>query len=317
MHHFETGIGNDLGAAIYFLNRRDCVAIPTETVYGLAANALDQEAVLSIFAIKNRPHFDPLIVHVADTAHIHSYVKEIPAKAQLLMDAFMPGPLTLLLPKKDIIPDIVTSGLNTVAIRVPNHPITQHLLKQLDYPLAAPSANPFGYISPTTAQHVYDQLQGKIPYIVDGGPCHVGVESTIIGFEGEEVIVYRLGGMALEQIEAVAGKVNKVLESGSDPRSPGMLKSHYAPRKKLYFDPAHKVEGEKIAVIAFDHYLPDYSIAHQVLLAPSGNLEEAAKKLFAVMRQLDAGEADCIVAVRFPETGLGLAINDRLQRASA
>lgn len=317
MQHFDTGIGNDLAAAIYFLNRRDCVAIPTETVYGLAANALDQEAVLSIFAIKNRPHFDPLIVHVADTAHIASYVKEIHPKAQLLIDAFMPGPLTLLLPKKDIIPDIVTSGLDTVAIRVPNHPVTQHLLKQLHYPLAAPSANPFGYISPTTAQHVFDQLQGKIPYIVDGGPCHIGVESTIIGFDNDEVVVYRLGGMALEQIEAVAGKVSRVLESGSDPRSPGMLKSHYAPRKKLYFDPKEKIQGEKIAVIAFDHYLPDYSIALQVLLAPSGNIDEAAKKLFAVMRQLDNSDADAIVAVRFPETGLGPAINDRLQRASA
>lgn len=317
MQKFETSIGTDLATAIYFLNCRDCVAIPTETVYGLAANALDTEAVLSIFAIKNRPHFDPLIVHVADTNRISSYVKEIPAKAQLLIDHFMPGPLTLLLPKKDIIPDIVTSGLDNVAIRVPNHPVTQHLLKQLDYPLAAPSANPFGYISPTTPQHVYDQLHGSIPYILDGGPCNIGVESTIIGFEGEDVVVYRLGGMALEQIESVVGKVKRVIESGSDPRSPGMLKSHYAPRKKLHFDPKQKIAGEKIAVIAFDHYLPDYSIAHQVLLAPSGNIEEAAKKLFAVMRQLDNSDAECIVAVRFPESGLGPAINDRLQRASA
>lgn len=317
MSAFQTQTGINIGSAKAFLEAGECVAIPTETVYGLAANALDEEAVLKIFETKNRPHFDPLIIHTHNIHEVEKYVTHIPETAKQLMEKFSPGPITFLLPKQSIIPDLVTSGLDTVAVRIPDHPLSLRLLRQLDFPLAAPSANPFGYISPTTAQHVYDQLQGKIPYILDGGPTEVGVESTIVGFDNETVIIYRLGGLAMEEIEKVAGSVIVNNNESSNPKSPGLLKSHYAPRKRLYFNPATVIEGENVSVIAFDKYLSGYPENRQVLLSPAGDLHEAAKHLFAVMRQLDNSDADCIVAIAFPETGLGLAINDRLKRAAA
>lgn len=312
---FITQTGTDISVAAAFLQQGMCVGIPTETVYGLAANALDEEAVLKIFETKNRPHFDPLIVHTHSVESINSFVKTIPEKAKLLMQAYCPGPITFLLEKQTCIPDLVTSGLDTVAVRIPNHPITLQLLQQLDFPLAAPSANPFGYISPTTAKHVHDQLQGKIPYILNGGPAGVGVESTIIGFENDEVIIYRLGGLAVEAIEKIAGKVSIKTNESSNPKSPGLLKSHYAPAKKLIFNSKPMLQGNA-AVIAFDKYIDGYPIEQQHLLSPSGDLPEAARNLFTVMRILDNGDADYIVAVKFPDEGLGAAINDRLKRAS-
>ncbi len=317
MDSFITHIGKDVSQAVALLQNGVTVAIPTETVYGLAANALNEEAVLKIFEVKNRPHFDPLIVHVAGKEHIEKYVTDIPEPAKKLMEAFMPGPVTLLLKKKTIIPDLVTSGLDTVAIRIPQHPLALELLRQLDFPLAAPSANPFGYISPTTAQHVYDQLQGKIPYILDGGATDVGVESTIVGFDKNAVIVYRLGGLAIHEIENLVGKVLININESSNPLAPGSLKSHYAPKKKLLFFPDTKPLEKNIAVIAFDQFDKNYPEEKQVLLSPSGDLHEAARNLFSVMRQLDNGNAELIITVKFPEHGLGLAINDRLKRASS
>ncbi len=317
MNIFTTNIGTDILQAAKLLQQAETVAIPTETVYGLAANALNEEAVLKIFEVKNRPHFDPLIVHVAGKQQIEKYVTDIPEPAKKLMDAFMPGPITLLLKKKTIIPDLVTSGLDTVAIRIPQHPLALDLLRQLDFPLAAPSANPFGYISPTTAQHVFDQLQGKIPYILDGGATDVGVESTIVGFDKNAVIVYRLGGLAIHEIENLVGKVRININESSNPLAPGSLKSHYAPKKKLLFSPDTIPAEENIAVIAFDKFDKNYPEEKQVLLSPTGDLHEAARNLFSVMRQLDNGNAELIIAIKFPEEGLGLAINDRLKRASA
>lgn len=309
--------GTDIQKAVQFLNKGDCVAIPTETVYGLAANALNEEAVLKIFEIKNRPYFDPLIVHTYAISEIEKYVTHIPDKAIRLFEKFSPGPLTILLPKKEIIPDLVTSGSDTVAIRIPNHPVTLQLLQQLDFPLAAPSANPFGYISPTTAQHVADQLGEKISYILDGGATLVGVESTIIGFENDEVIVFRPGGLATEEIEKVTGPLRFAVNESTNPQSPGLLKSHYAPKKKLLFNPVNKIADGAVAVIAFDKYVEGYPEENQVLLSPAADIHEAARNLFSVMRQLDKSDADIIVAVQFPQSGLGLAINDRLKRAAA
>jgi L-threonylcarbamoyladenylate synthase len=315
----KTAIGFDIDEAKIFLEAGAIIGIPTETVYGLAANALNEDAVLKIFSAKDRPHFDPLIVHVKNTQEIEKYTVEIPPAARLLVKAFMPGPLTLLLKKNPIIPDLVTSGLDTVAIRVPSHPMTLNLLSQFDFPLAAPSANPFGYISPTSAQHVYDQLQGKIPYILDGGPTQVGIESTIIGFENDEAILYRLGGLALEEIEKVIGKVKVNLNESSNPKSPGMLKSHYAPRKNLTIRQYDNttMNGSGIGVIAFDEFIEGIAKEDQILLSEKGDLEEAAKNLFAAMRKLDASDVDEIIAVKFPDKGLGRAINDRLKRAAA
>lgn len=318
MKSFTTVIRTDIFQAKKFLEEGEIVGIPTETVYGLAANALNEDAVLKIFSVKNRPHFDPLIVHVGSVKEMEKYVKDIPAFAEVLIKTFMPGPLTLLLKKNETIPDLVTSGLDTVAIRIPSHPLALELLQVLDFPLAAPSANPFGYISPTTAQHVYDQLQGKIPYILNGGATSVGVESTIVGFEGGEVIVYRLGGIAVENIENVVGKkVRLEINSSSNPVAPGSLKSHYAPRKELVISESVNQLISNAGVIAFDKYIEGIERKNQILLSEKGDLEEAAKNLFAAMRKLDDSDVKVIVAVKFPDEGLGRAINDRLNRASA
>ncbi|MBK7149693.1 MAG: threonylcarbamoyl-AMP synthase [Bacteroidetes bacterium] len=317
----QTIIGKDLNEAKILLQRNEVVGIPTETVYGLAANALNSEAVLKIFTVKERPHFDPLIVHTHAIGEIEKYVSEFPAKARMLLEAFSPGPLTVLLKKKAVIPDLVTSGLDTVAMRIPKQELSLQLLRQLDFPLAAPSANPFGYISPTSAAHVYHQLNGKIPYILDGGSCQVGVESTIVGFENNQVIVYRLGGLSLEDLERVAGTVIVNSISSSNPVSPGLLKSHYAPRTPFRLVTASEAASLNLqknsAVIGFNEWLPVVPKDQQFLLSEKGNLNEAAKNLFAVMRQLDQMQLDEIVAVEFPEIGLGKAINDRLQRAAA
>jgi len=277
--------------------------------------------VLKIFSVKNRPFFDPLIVHTHSRLEIEKYVTYIPSKAAILIERFMPGPVTVLLKKKSNIPDLVTSGLDTVAIRIPNHPLTLSLLKTIGFPLAAPSANPFGYISPTSPQHVADQLQNKISYILDGGATTVGVESTIVGFDEEIPVVFRLGGLSIEEIEKAIGKVLVRIQDSSNPTAPGMLKSHYAPTKKLVvLDTAESgiesIANQRTGVIAFDKYMDGIAKENQVLLSSTGNLNEAAKNLFAAMRKLDNLDVDIILAVTFPETGLGRAINDRLKRAS-
>ncbi len=242
-------------------------------------------------------------------------------KAAQLFAAFAPGPLTILLEKKEIIPDLVTSGLPRVAVRVPNHPMTLDLLRGLDFPLAAPSANPFGYISPTTAQHVADQLGGKIPYILDGGACSVGVESTIVGWEHGQVTVYRLGGMAVEDITNIVGRVEVQLNQSSNPAAPGMLKSHYAPRKPLLLDRVaenlEQYRTQRIGFIAFDQMRVHPAIQQQIVLAPDGETRTAAQHLFAALRTLDNADIDLIIAETMPDSGLGKAINDRLRRAAA
>jgi len=313
-------IGIDIEKAKQILQQGGLVAIPTETVYGLAANGLDKNAVLKIFEAKNRPHFDPLIIHTNSIEKIKLWVDDFPEWAQRLANAFWPGPLTLLLPKKNIIPDLVTSGLPQVAVRIPNHKLTLQLLESLDFPLAAPSANPFGYVSPTTSAHVATQLQNKIDYILDGGTCDVGIESTIVGFENNCVTVYRLGGLAVEDIEHIVGKVNVQVNQSSNPTAPGMLKSHYAPTKPLFIgDVADFIKNnpsKKIGVISF---YKDYGTEenHSKILSPTKDLKEAAHNLFAAIRDLDASKVEVIIAEKFPDNFLGRAINDRLQRASA
>jgi L-threonylcarbamoyladenylate synthase len=312
--------GHDIDIAKEYLSKGELVAIPTETVYGLAGNALNDKAVLSIFEVKNRPSFDPLIIHTDSIEKAANYVAEFPEKAILLAQRFWPGPLTLLLSKKPIIPDLVTSGLDNVAVRIPNHPLLLDLLRSLSFPLAAPSANPFGYISPTNAAHVNAQLGEKIPYILDGGESEVGIESTIVGFENDEPIIYRLGGLAVEEIEAVVGKVRLLPHSSSNPKAPGMLKSHYAPRKPLYLDKRETFpasEDKLTGYLLFDKYLEDIDLKYQRILSKSGNMKEAAHNLFAYLRELDTLPIRQIRAEFVPLNGLGLAINDRLKRAAA
>ena len=317
----ETQIGNDSEYAASLLRQGQLVAIPTETVYGLAANALMPSAVLDIFRVKGRPAFDPLIVHVDNPDRISEYATHIPDEAWALAERFWPGPLTLVLQKAPCIPDEVSSGLDTVGLRMPDHPIILELLKRTGFPLAAPSANPFGYISPTTAQHVHDQLQGKIPYILDGGPCRVGVESTIVGFEKDGPVIYRLGGLTVEDIRSVVPAVGMRVNASSDPRAPGMLKSHYAPRIPLFLGDVESLlsehAGKRIGMLVFsDRHVPATPVEALQVLSPSGDVNEAAGRLFSAMRVLDNAGVDVVLAETVPDEGLGKAINDRLRRAA-
>jgi L-threonylcarbamoyladenylate synthase len=314
-------IGTDVSAAVELLRGGEVVALPTETVYGLAADAFNVAAVLKIFEAKNRPSFDPLIVHIGRMEQLGCVVKELPEGAERLMKAFWPGPLTLVLPKRPEVPDIVTSGLDTVGVRMPVHPMALELLSQLDFPLAAPSANPFGYVSPTTARHVADQLGERIPYILDGGACDVGVESTIIGWEAGAWKLYRPGGVPAEAIEEILGfslsaAVGNPL--GASAKAPGMLESHYAPRKPVFVGDIPSLlaahNGQCIGVISFDS---EHAVHRSHVLSAKRDLNEAARNLFTSLRALDASDVDVILAERFPDEGLGRAINDRLKRASA
>ncbi|SDD57507.1 translation factor SUA5 [Algoriphagus faecimaris] len=316
-------LGQDIAKAKELLERGELVAIPTETVYGLAGNALNPDAVASIFETKNRPSFDPLIIHTHSVDRVGDFVAEFPEELKKLAQAFWPGPLTLLLPRKAIIPDLVTSGLERVAVRVPHHSLTQSLLANLDFPLAAPSANPFGYISPTSALHVEKQLGAKIPYILDGGSCEVGLESTIVGIEDGEVVVYRLGGLEIAEIETIVGEVRVKTHSSSNPAAPGLLEAHYAPRKPLILGdldkliPDYNSRGVSFAVLSLQRDFLLLSDRLQIKLSSNGNLKEAAKNLFSALRELDEMKVEVILSELMPEEGLGRAINDRLKRASA
>eukprot|EP01132_Coremiostelium_polycephalum_P002981 gene2981-3722_t len=317
-----TLIGTDIPWAAKLLATGEVLAIPTETVYGLAANIYDPVAVAKVFSIKQRPLSHPLIVHVGCRDVVDQFVKVWPPQAAVLTQHYWPGPLTLLLPKKDKIPATITAGSSQVAIRMPNHSLTLQLLQQLDFPLAAPSANPFGYVSPTIPEHVQDQLGGKIPYILDGGACRVGIESTIVGFEGEKTIIYRLGGLSVSAIEQLVGMVevrNNACTQGIV-TTPGSLASHYAPKKPLKIgnvpDLVREYAGYTVGILGMTRYYEGISQQQQFLLAPSGRLEEAASNLFAALRAMDQLAIDMILCDWVPHQGLGMAINDRLQRAS-
>jgi L-threonylcarbamoyladenylate synthase len=315
----EATVGTSIATAAQFLSAGKLVAIPTETVYGLAGNALDTDAVVSIFEAKGRPRFDPLIVHVPSWERAQQFLREAPPKADVLAKHFWPGPLTLLLPKKPIIPDIVTSGLDRVGLRCPDHPLTRELLDQLPFPLAAPSANAFGYVSPTTADHVKHQLGKKIPYILDGGPCRVGIESTIVGWEDDQPVVYRLGGISVEQIESLIGPVSVKSHSSSKPQAPGQLEKHYAPAKPFYLGDIEQLikkhQLHRPGVLSFRSHQNKYT--NSFALSASGDLHEAARNLFGMLRALDQLDVDGVVAEEVPDKGLGRAINDRLRRAAA
>jgi L-threonylcarbamoyladenylate synthase len=320
----ETIIGKDIEIAKQHLLNGELVAIPTETVYGLASNAMDEQAVIKIFEVKNRPTFNPLIIHCSSWATAQLYVKNVPVKAIYLAEKFTPGPLTFLLDKQENISDLVTAGSKQVAVRIPKHPLTLALLQSLDYPLAAPSANPFGYISPTTAAHVLQNLAGKIPYILDGGPADVGLESTIIGFdENKRVLLYRSGGVSLEAIEEVLQEKVIIVENQhvENPATPGQLKSHYAPVTPLYNgnikEMLNKWKDKRVASISFSTHFDEIPSENQFVLSTGQSLSEAAGKLFAALRSIDQLEVDVILAEVFPEQGLGRAINDRLKRAGA
>ncbi len=314
-------IGTDLSRAAEIIRRGGLVGMPTETVYGLAGNALDPFAVARIFEAKERPFFDPLIVHVLDLSWLPRVVAEFPEQARLLAGRFWPGPLTLILPKADAVPDLVTSGLASVGVRMPRHPLALDLLRQADCPIAAPSANLFGRISPTTAGHVAEQLGERIEYILDGGPCQVGVESTVLQLSPRPCLL-RPGGVSLEELIEVLGPI-EISESTDHPSdspqtAPGMLPQHYAPRTRLVLDAtATHTRPGRWGVLAWRHVADESDFAACEILSPTGDLREAATNFFAALRRLDELGLDGIVAETFPETGLGRALNDRLRRAAA
>ncbi|CAE7210010.1 sua5 [Symbiodinium microadriaticum] len=319
-------ITQDVSAAAELIRNGELVAFATETVYGLGANALDPNAVARIFEVKQRPHFDPLIVHVAEIDSLAEFTTGLSTQAQRLAERFWPGPLTLVLPKQSVIPDLVTSGLDSVAIRIPAHPMARELLNAAGLPIAAPSANKFGCLSPTQAQHVADQLGDEIPMILEGGPCQVGVESTVIQCIKDSIVLLRPGGISLEDIEACAGKVRlATIEDYAETKSqvsPGMLPRHYAPGTRLHLiDQLDQIPDVKtIGVLSLyplsETILAGREFAAQEILSPTGDLKMAATNLFTALRNLDQSGVECIVALRLPERGLGRTINNRLERAA-
>ncbi len=293
------------------------VVFPTETVYGLGANVFSAAGVERVFHVKKRPQFNPLIVHIAGLEQIDELAQEFPADAKKLAELFWPGPLTIVLPKKPAVPDSVTAGLPTVAIRMPEHPIALALIRQANLPVAAPSANYFGQISPTSAEHI-DRLSQSVDMVLQGGLCRVGLESTIISFAQPMPRILRFGSITLEQIEQTIGPVET--DSGSDdkPLSPGRLPKHYSPSTPLII--WRKDEdidwSKRIGLLSFNGNANDERFTAVETLSPSGDLEQAAAQLYAAMRRLDAQNLDVIFASQVPDIGIGKAINDRLKRAA-
>ncbi|SDG55981.1 L-threonylcarbamoyladenylate synthase [Psychroflexus sediminis] len=315
-------ISNDIQKAISLLNQEEVVAIPTETVYGLAGNIYSEKAIRKIFDVKQRPLFNPLIVHVHAVDQLGALVSEFPEKARLLADAFWPGPLTLILKKKPTVPDLITGGKNSVAVRIPRHPVTLELLRQLDFPLAAPSANPFNRISPTSSSHVEAYFKDRLKLVLEGGECQAGIESTIIGFEDGEPVLYRLGSIAVEEIEEVVGPLSIRNKKEHAPEAPGMLAKHYAPQTKTLLVEdidsfLQNTDYARIGVISFSEKIKSLAGERVQVLSPAGDLKEAASNLYSALHKLDSLGLDIIVAQRFPEEGLGKSINDRLERATS
>lgn len=314
---------DDITKAKEYLTRGKLVAIPTETVYGLAANATDETAIKAIYTAKGRPSTNPLILHFPNIEAIRPYVTHISEEVQLLTTAFWPGPLTLLLPKSNLVPESITAGLPRVAVRVPNHPKTLSLLEQLDFPVAAPSANPSGYISPTKAAHVIAQLGDKIAMVIDGGECKRGLESTIFGWdENEYPTIYRKGVITAEAIEKVLHKLPQNHKSQTI-EAPGMLSSHYAPNTPTLLSTNLPVtiaqnQGKSMGLISFKKkYNSRFTrVTKEIVLSKEGAMEEVAQKLYAAMHTMDSLGLDLIIIEKVPEEGIGKAINDRLTRSA-
>ncbi len=309
-------IGTDIDFAASLLNKGELVVIPTETVYGLAANAFDPKAVEKIYALKKRPKTNPLILHISSMEEAHKYVNDIPEVAQRLMNHFWPGPLTVLLEKSAIVPDNITAGSKKVALRVPRKEITLELLRKIDFPLVAPSANPFTYISPTRPEHLLYCYGANTPYILDGGSCEEGIESTIVGFENNEVVVYRVGAITVEEIEKISGFSTRLFIKNEDTEvTPGMHHKHYSPRTNVLLasiEEIKKMENENRGWITFSEHIER---PNSFFLGESG-LKLAASQLYATLYKMDEMNLTQIVIERIPETELGRSIMDRLKRSA-
>ena len=317
----KTQVSTDRNSAVELLRQGAAVALPTETVYGLAADALNPIAVAKIFEAKGRPRFDPLIIHLPDPGWLEKVADPLKQDRQLvssLAEKFWPGPFTMVLPKRDIIPEIVTAGLETVAVRISAHPIFSEIVSAFGKPLSAPSANRFGRISPTTAKHVLDELNGHIPLIIDAGPTTHGIESTIVAVHDGKIDILRRGPITSEQLSKF-GEVGIATEREKI-SVPGQLPSHYAPKTPLRIVDNLKsftpMTNERCALLAWTSIEKDERFIAIRNLSRQQDLREAAANLFRYLRELDALDVDLIVAERVPGEGLGAAILDRLQRAS-
>jgi L-threonylcarbamoyladenylate synthase len=314
-----TATSDSIERASEIIRRGGLVAFPTETVYGLGADGLNPIAVAKIFESKKRPTFNPLILHIADKNNLTNLVHINDERIERLIDKFWPGPLTLVLPKHEIVPDIVTSGNSTVAVRMPNHSVALELIKKCGTPIAAPSANKFGNLSPTEASHVYKSLGDTVDMILDGGKCSVGVESTILQFTGENVLLLRPGGLSVEEIENEIGKVKSVTKFSIRPNSPGQLLHHYSPSIPLYFltqENLEKYTDKKIGVLFFSSVNIKHNFTSIKILSEKGDMKEAAANLFKHLHDLEKEEIDLILAEPIKEEGLGRAIMDRLKKGT-
>lgn len=310
-------IGKSVEQAAKHLLQGDLVGIPTESVYGLAGNALNLEAIAKIYSVKDRPQFNPLILHTHSLDTAFQYTTQLSTELTTLADAYWPGSLSLLVPKSDLVPDVLTAGSPDVVIRVPHHTMTLDLLKSLPFPLAAPSANISNTVSPTTANHVAEGIGNRIPYILDGGACAIGIESTIVTERNNELLVLREGGISQEMIQAISSLPVRSVKN-SDMKAPGQLKKHYATRKPLYIVPdiEHFYQTHPTLNICYLSYSDRVLSQHTICLSKSYNLSEIANSLFSCMRKADNTTADCIVIEQIKTQGIGRAIADRLHRAS-
>lgn len=308
--------------AASLLSAGEVVVIPTETVYGLAANMYNEAALSKIYALKGRPSSNPLIVHIPAADHIYKVAINVPEIALTLAEVFWPGPLTMVLEKREDVSDIISAGQSTVAVRIPDHPLALALLNCIDFPLAAPSANPSNYISPTTIEHVQRGFRNAGLPMVDGGPCTKGIESTVIGFGNNSIVIYRYGAIAVEALEFVSGLPVLPPEFTDKTPSPGMTIKHYSPHTKVIV--TDHVQGflnsniyRRTGILSLSNFFTHPSICKHIRLSETGNLDEAARNLFASLHEMDTCDLDCIICEKMPEMGLGKAINDRLQRAAA
>lgn len=314
-------ITSNISFAVKALNQGDLVAIPTETVYGLAGSAFSEHTIQKIFQLKNRPFCNPLILHTHSMEEVLKFVQHVPPAAMKLAEAFWPGPLTLLLPKKSIIPQIVTAGSHLVAVRIPNHPVTLSLLKQLDFPLVAPSANPYTRISPTNSKMVYDYFGEELPIILEGDTCSKGIESTIVGFQENTPVIYRQGAISVDAIEFIAGKSKVQATKKEKVTTPGMSPMHYAPKTKFcivdsILDFIYENRDLKIGALTIGKLEVNLPNTTYINLSIAADLEEASTNLYRSIYELDSMGLDCIIIEQFPEIGIGKSLNDRILRAS-
>ncbi len=304
-----------IAEAVRLLDEGKVVAFPTETVYGLGAVAYNSYAVTKIFEVKKRPHFDPLIVHLDGAQKLGEYVENIPADAEKLIRVFWPGPLTMIFRKRPVIPDIVTAGLPTVGIRVPSHPVALELIRMLGKPIAAPSANQFGYMSPTRVHHVTRSFTERVPLVLDGGNSQHGIESTIISFHEKGVFIHRHGAVAIEELSEHVRVIDK--EKTAICEAPGELPYHYSPLKPLRLvDSPTDVRNPRSSYLAFREPCPTPNSEHVRVLSPTGDHREAAANFFSFLIELDRDDVDIIYAEKIPEKGIGRAIMERLRKAS-